>query len=52
MEETYIKVKKKDTITQRVNLVTDFVYRYVIMMLVTIMDIQIVIIWYKRTLTK
>lgn len=52
MEETYIKVKKKDTITQRVNLVTDFVYRYVIMMLVTIMDIQIAIIWYKRTLTK
>ena len=46
MGETYIKVKKEDTITQGVNLVTDFVYRYVVMMLVTIMGIQTVISWY------
>ena len=43
--------KKKDTITQGANLVTDFVYRYVIMMLVTIMGIQTVTSLYKRTLT-
>ena len=42
MGETYIKVKKEDTITQGVNLATNFVYRYVIMMLVTIMGIQTV----------
>ena len=43
--------KKKDTITQGANLVTDFVYRYVIMMLVTIMGIQTVTSLYKRILT-